>query len=122
MLDFDFLEMGLGLVSPPHFVLNFSTKIFSPGCDVTNFETNLIFLIKPFSYMTKKSRQNIKCLESQKSFYGEIKNIFHHIKKICIKIDENCLRPRSELLSFTQVQSSNCNLCTFDFFHVVKTI
>ena len=28
MLNFDFLEKGLGKVSPPHFVYDFSTKIF----------------------------------------------------------------------------------------------
>ena len=39
-----------------------------PGCDVTNFEINLIFLIKPFLYMTKKSRQKLKYLENKKSF------------------------------------------------------
>ena len=27
-----------------------------PGLNVINFETNFIFLIKPFFYMTKKSR------------------------------------------------------------------
>ena len=27
-----------------------------PGCDVIKFQTNLIFLIKPFGYMTIKSR------------------------------------------------------------------
>ena len=27
-----------------------------PGCDVKGFEIKLIFLIKPFIYMTKKSR------------------------------------------------------------------
>ena len=88
MLNFDFLEKGLGIVSPPQFVYDFSRKIFlmlysitwpnfiawlpllleilvnmcianlcQPGCDVTEFEINLIFLIKPFSYMTKKLRQ-----------------------------------------------------------------
>ena len=28
MLNFDFLEKGLGTVSPPHFVYHFSRKIF----------------------------------------------------------------------------------------------
>ena len=28
MLNFDFLEKGLGIVSPPHFVYDFSRKIF----------------------------------------------------------------------------------------------
>ena len=37
-----------------------------PGCDVINFEINLISLIKPFFYMTKKSRQKFKYLENVK--------------------------------------------------------
>ena len=28
MLNFEFLEKGLGIVSPPHFVFDFSRKIF----------------------------------------------------------------------------------------------
>ena len=47
-----------------------------PGCDVINFEINLIFPFQPFFYMTKKSRQKFKCLEKEKSFQGEIKSIF----------------------------------------------
>ena len=39
-----------------------------PGYNVINFETNLIFLIKQFFYMTKKSRQKFKYLENEKSF------------------------------------------------------
>ena len=49
-----------------------------PCCDVINFKINLIFLIKPFLYMTKKSRQKLKYLENEKSFWGEIKSIFHY--------------------------------------------
>ena len=41
-------------------------------------EINLIFLIKPFWYMTEKSRQKLRYLEYSKSFSGEIKSIFHH--------------------------------------------
>ena len=48
------------------------------GCNIINFEVILIFLIKPFLYMTKKSRQKFKYLENEKGFQGEIKNIFHH--------------------------------------------
>ena len=33
------------------------------------FEINLIFLIKPFLYMTKKSKQKLKYLENEQSFY-----------------------------------------------------
>ena len=39
-----------------------------PGCDVIDFEINLIFLIKSFFYMTKKSRQNWISWE-QKEFF-----------------------------------------------------
>ena len=28
MLNFEFLEKGLGIVSPPHFVYDFSSKMF----------------------------------------------------------------------------------------------
>ena len=49
-----------------------------PGCDAINFEMNLIFLIKPFFYISKKSRQTVKYLENEKSFQGEMKNIFHY--------------------------------------------
>ena len=42
------------------------------------FEINLIFLIKPFWYMTEKSRQKFKYNENEKSFWGEIKSIFHN--------------------------------------------
>ena len=45
--------------------------IYFPGCDVINFEINLISLIKQFFYMTKKSRQKfkyLKYLENKKDF------------------------------------------------------
>ena len=38
------------------------------GCNVVDFEINLIFQIKPFFYMTKKSRQKFEYLENEKSF------------------------------------------------------
>ena len=87
MLNFDFPEKGLLLVSPTHIVYEFSRKIFLmlysinwpnfiawfpllleilkimciaivcfPDCDEINFEINVIFLIKPFFYMTEKSK------------------------------------------------------------------
>ena len=95
MLNFNFLEKGLGIVSPPNFVHDFSRKMFLmlyfinwlnlivrsplleildnmcstivcfPSCDIINFEINLIFLIKPFLCMAKKSRQKFKCLENE---------------------------------------------------------
>ena len=39
-----------------------------PGYDFINFEINLIFLIMPFFYMTKKSRQKFEYLENEQSF------------------------------------------------------
>ena len=103
MLKFEFLGKGLGLVSLPYFVYDFSRKLFRmlysinlpnfiirlpllleilgnmcianvcfPSCDIIKFEINLMFLIKPFSYMTKISKQKFKNLESKKSFCGEI--------------------------------------------------
>ena len=107
ILNSNFPEKGLGLVSPPHFVYGFSRKMFlmlysinlpnfivwlplllgilgnmcivcSTGCKVIKLEVNLVFLIKPLCYMTKKPRQKFKYLENEKSFWGEIKSIFHH--------------------------------------------
>ena len=43
-----------------------------------NFEINLIFLLRLFFYVTKKSRQKFKYLENEKSLKREIKTIFHH--------------------------------------------
>ena len=52
-----------------------------PGCDVIKFEINLIFFIKPFYYLTKKSRQKLKYLENEKSFWSEKKNHFSSFLK-----------------------------------------
>ena len=70
--------------------------VYFPGCDVINFESNLVFLIKSFLYMTEKSKQKFKYLENKKSFQDEIKSIFHHFKGISIV--KNCLRPESAAL------------------------
>ena len=42
--------------------------VFLPGCETINFEINIIFLIKQFFYMTKKSRQKFKHLKNMKTF------------------------------------------------------
>ena len=96
MLKFSFLEKGLEIGSPPHFLYNFSRKVFLilnsinlPDiivCLLFHFEilANMciiiicfpgrdiinfeINLIKLFFYMTKKSRQKFKYLENKKSF------------------------------------------------------
>ena len=54
------------------------TIVSEPVWDVIEFEINLIFLIKPFRYITKKSRQKLKYLDNEKSFWGDVKSIFHH--------------------------------------------
>ena len=113
MLNFNFSEKGLGLVSSPHFVYDFSKMTFlmlysiywpnfnvwlplfldilvnmcitivcEPGCYVIKFEINLIFLIKMFCYMTKKSRQKLKYNENERSFWGEIESIFYHFYRV----------------------------------------
>ena len=124
MLNFNFSEKGLRLVSPPHFVYDFSRKMFLmlhsinwpnffvwlpllleilcsmcitivclPGCDVIKFEISLIFLIKPFQYMIRKSRQKFKYLENEKSFWGEIKSLFIIFKGL--SVSKYCLRLES---------------------------
>ena len=62
------------------------------GCNVIKFKINLIFLIKPFRYMTKKSRQKLKYLENERSFWGEIQKTFFIIFKGLL-VAKNCLRP-----------------------------
>ena len=67
--------------------------VWEPDCDVTNFEINFVFLIKSFFFMTKKSRQKLIYLENEKSFWVEIKSIFHHFKGL--SISKSCLRHES---------------------------
>ena len=44
----------------------FIVIISFPDCDIINFEINLIFLFKPFSYMTKKSQgKNLQIWEQK---------------------------------------------------------
>ena len=88
MLSLDFLEVDLEIASTWHFdfsrkiflklhsinwpgfitwlpllfeiLVNMCIAIvYEPGCDVIYFESNLIFLTKPFSYMNKKLRKEL---------------------------------------------------------------
>ena len=96
MLNFDFLDKGLGTVSPAHFVYDFSTNMLYsikwPNCIawlpllleilgnmcialfvkqvVTSWILKLSWSFKSsrFFYMTKKSWQKLKYLENEKSF------------------------------------------------------
>ena len=72
---------------------NMCIKIASyPDCDVIKFEINLIFLIKPFRSMTKKTRQKLKYLENEKRIWGKI--IFKELS-----VAKNCLKPESAPLT-----------------------
>ena len=79
MLNVVFLEKDLGIYEVLGNIC--ITIVCFPGCDVMNFEINLIFLIKSFFSMTKKSRQKFYYLENEMSFWGEIKSIFHHFQR-----------------------------------------
>ena len=46
--------------------------------------------------MTKKSRQKLKYLENEKSFWGDTKRIFVIFKELSVV--KNCLRPESATL------------------------
>ena len=48
-------------------------------CDVINFEVNHIFLFKLFFCITKIVRTKFKNFKNEKSFDGDIKNIFHYL-------------------------------------------
>ena len=74
-----------------------------PNSYVTNFEINLIFLIKSFFYMTKKSRQKFKYLGNKKSLYSETR-FFISFKGLSIA--NNCLRPYSAPLRISSVNAS----------------
>ena len=56
--------------------------VFFPGCEVINFEINLIFQLKSYFYMTKKSIQKFKYPQNEKRFLSEIKNIFQKLPQI----------------------------------------
>ena len=58
-----------------------------PGCDVINSKINLIFLIKPFLYMTKKSRcERNKFVVKQKASFVIFKEL---------SVAKSCRRPES---------------------------
>ena len=50
-------------------------------CYIITFQINLSFLIKPFSYMIKRSEQKFRCHKNEKCVEHEIKRIFHHFKR-----------------------------------------
>ena len=116
ILNFDFWKESGNNVSPPHFVHDFLRKIFLTiyeltkfhcvisfpswdirqyipivcfsGCYIAIFEIGLIFLIKPFVYRTKNSRQNL----TKRAF--KVKKAFFIIFK-GLSVVKNCPRPKS---------------------------
>ena len=69
-----------------------------PVCDFVNFEINLIFLIKHFCYMTKKSKQELKHLRMKRTFKVKLKAFFIIFK--WLSVAKNCLTPESPPLSY----------------------
>ena len=57
--------------------------------------------------MTEKSGQKFKYLENEKSFWGEIKGIYHHFKGL--SFGEDGLRPESVPLSKVLMQDFHYN-------------
>ena len=52
MLNFDFLEKGQGIVSPPHFVYDFSRKMFLV-LDSINWPNFIVWLPLVFEILVK---------------------------------------------------------------------
>ena len=61
-------------------------------CDVIHVEIYLSFVVKQFSYMTKKSGQKFKYFKNEKWFHVEIKPFL--ISFLALSVVENC--PRTE--------------------------
>ena len=55
---------------------------------LTSLRRQAIFLIKQLFRMIKKSRQKLKYLEKEKSFYDEIKSIFHLFSRTFIEANK----------------------------------
>ena len=90
---------------------------------VTSLNLNWAFLIKPICYMTKKSRQKLKYLENKKSFWSEIKSLFHHFKGLSVVKIVSDLRVRLWFLqqSFTShhiIPTSNYCVFIVNFEHI----
>ena len=67
------------------------------GCDVINFEVNLIFLIKSFFCMTKMSRQKFKYIENEKKLLRWNKKYFLSFLN-GFQLPKSFLRPESASL------------------------
>ena len=136
-----FLGNGLGTVSLSHFLYDFWRKIFlilyslnwpnfivwlllhletlrnmwiaifCAGCEAIIFEINVIFLIKPFLYMTEKSRQEFRYLGNENSFSGKMKSIFHDFWWVfsCQKLSQTWECAFKEHESFSRNINGDCD-------------
>ena len=64
-----------------------------PGCDIINFEINLIFLTKPFSTWPKSQDINLNILRTKRDFKMKKKAFFIIFKGLSVA--KNCFRPES---------------------------
>ena len=75
---------------------------------------NLVFLIKPYCYMTKISRQKLKYFENEKSFWGEIKSISHHFQRAfsCQKLSQTweCVCNNNAYIPIFQISLSGSRI------------
>ena len=55
-----------------------------PVFDIINFEINLFFLIRPFVYLGKKSREAFKYIENKWSYKVRQKSIFINFKELSV--------------------------------------
>ena len=112
MHNFDFIIKGSGTSSFNTFCVWFFKNIFltlnyinwpnfmciviicCPACNVINVKISHGFLIKTFSYMTKKSGQKCKYLKNYLMFQYLI---FHHFQRPFTKVMKNKLYGRWEL-------------------------
>ena len=68
-------------------------------CNIINFEINLSFLIKSFSYKTKKSEQKLKYLQKKKTFKVKWKVFFITFKGLSFKqIKPLFLKPNFQII------------------------
>ena len=90
--------------------------VFS-GCDVINFEVNLIFLIKSFFCMNKMSRQKFKHIENEKKLLRCSKKHFSSFLK-GFQLPKIFLRPESASLKVHWQISKNG--VSKSYVHVIK--
>ena len=68
-----------------------------PGCDVINFEINLVSLMYRFSTRLKSQDKNVNILRTKRAFKGKQKAFFLIFKGLSVA--KNRLRPESRALN-----------------------